>query len=185
MADATASTLSSDFQTGDRNLWTSPKWFAVHTRGRHEKAVDERLRLKGITTFLPTRKIVRHWSDRKKIIQEPLFKNYLFVRIPWQQRYDVLNTAGMVRFVGPKGARPYIVAERELTSLQKLVTEDVPMDPYPYLKEGQRVYVRSGLFKGAEGFIVHKDKQCRLVLSLDIIFQSISVQIDQACVEPA
>ncbi len=59
------------------------------------------------------------------------------------------------------------------------------LDPFPYLKEGAKVYIRSGAFKGVEGFIVRKDKHCRLVISLDLLMQSVSVVIDEACVELA
>ena len=63
--------------------------------------------------------------------------------------------------------------------------EEIPVDPFPYLKKGQRVYVRSGPFKGVEGFIVRKDKHCRLVVSLDMLMQSVSIVIDEAEVEIA
>ena len=62
--------------------WNLPRWYAVYTKGRHEKAFERELRKKRIETFLPVRRVVRHWSDRKKLIEEPLFKSYLFVRTP-------------------------------------------------------------------------------------------------------
>lgn len=164
--------------------WNSVRWFALYTRSRHEKCVDRELRKKGIETFLPLRKIARHWSDRTQIIEDPLFKGYLFVRIPLKERWTVLNTVGAVRFVGPKVSEPLEVSERELLTIRRFTEEEVPMDPFPYLKTGERVYVRSGPFRGAEGFIVRKDKHCRLVISLDLLMQSISVEIDQALVEP-
>ena len=160
------------------------KWLALYTRSRHEKLVDRELAKKGIESFLPLRKVVRNWSDRKKIIEEPLFKSYLFVRIPWNKRLDVLNTVGAVRFVGPRPAEALEVPEKELEAIRRFVAEDIQVDPFPYLKEGERVYVRSGPFKGAEGFVVRKDNHCRLIISLDLLMQSVSIQIDQACVEP-
>ena len=139
------------------------KWFALYTRSRHEKLVDRELRKKNILSFLPLRKIVRHWSDRKKIIEEPLFKGYLFVRIPWMRRLEVLNTVGAVHFIGPRPSEALEVPEKELSAIRRFVEQDIQMDPFPYLKEGEKVYVRSGPFKGAEGFIVRKDRHCRLV----------------------
>ena len=68
--------------------------------------------------------------------------------------------------------------------LMKLVGNNIQVDPFPYLKEGQRVYVRSGPLKGTEGFLVRKDKHCRLIMSLDVLMQSVSIQVDEACVEP-
>ena len=165
--------------------WTASRWFALYTRSRHEKFLDRELRKKGIETFLPLRKITRRWSDRTQIIEEPLFQSYLFVRIPLAGRWAVLNTVGAVCFVARSGGVPVEVPERELVTVRRFVEEEICLDPFPYLKEGKRVYVRSGPFKGAEGFIVRKDTHCRLVVSLDLLMQSVSIRIDESCVEPA
>jgi transcriptional antiterminator NusG len=164
--------------------WNALRWFALYTKSRHEKLVHRELQKKGLETFLPQRKVTRDWSDRKKIIEEPLFKGYLFVRMPLKERWTVLNTVGAVRFVGKSAGEPIAVPEKELWVVRKFVEEEIQVDPFPYLKEGERVYVRSGPFKGAEGFIVRKDRHCRLVISLDMLMKSISVSIDQACIEP-
>lgn len=167
-----------------REKWFTSHWYALYVRSRHEKYVYQELIKKGIETFLPLRKVTRHWSDRKKVIEEPLFKGYLFVNIPLKSRWAVLNTKGAVKFVGKSAGIPIEIPEKELQAIQKFIQEDMPLDPFPYLKEGERVYIRSGQFKGVEGFIVRKDKHCRLVISLDLLMQSVSIQIDSACVEP-
>jgi transcription termination/antitermination protein NusG len=159
-------------------------WFALYTKSRHEKLVDRELTKKGLETFLPLRKITRHWSDRKKIIEDPLFKGYLFVRLPLKERWTVLNTVGAVRFIGRSAADPTEVPERELQMIRKFIESEIQVDPFPYLKEGQRVYLRSGPFKGMEGFIVRKDRHCRLVISLDVLMKSVSIVVDEACLEP-
>lgn len=169
--------------TENMGKWHALRWFALYTRSRHEKLVHEELLKKGIETFLPLRKVTRHWSDRKKIIHDPLFPGYLFVRTPLINRFTVLNTVGAIRLVG-KPSDPLEVPEQELVAIQHFMEQDIEMDPFPYLKEGQRVYVRSGPLKGVEGFIVRKDKHCRLVISLDLLTQSTSVVIDEACIEP-
>lgn len=159
-------------------------WYALYTRSRHEKLVDRELHKKGISTFLPLRQITRNWSDRKKVITEPLFKGYLFVQTSLRDKTEVLKTVGAVSFVGSRGREPISVPEKEIAAIQAFIKEDIQIDPFPYLKEGARVYVRSGSFKGVEGFIVRKDRHCRLVISLDLLMQSISIEIDQSCVEP-
>ena len=169
----------------DHRYWETPYWYALYTRSRCEKVVEEGLGRKGIKTFLPIRKITRRWSDRKKIIEDPLFKGYVFVQIPWKARWEVLNTVGTVRFIGPKHSHPTVVPEKDLLIIQRFIEEKLQIDPFPYLREGERVYIRSGPFKGAEGFIVRKNRNCRLVISLDLLMQSISIEIDQACVEAA
>jgi transcription termination/antitermination protein NusG len=160
------------------------RWFALYTKSRHEKLVSRELEKKGIESFLPLRKVTRDWSDRKKIIEEPLFKGYLFVHMPIKERWTVLNTVGAVRFIGKSAAEPIEVPEKELLTVRQFIESEIQVDPFPYLKEGQRVYVRSGPFKGTEGFVVRKDRHCRLVISLDVMMKSMSVVIDEACIEP-
>ena len=163
--------------------WKAVRWFALYTKSRHEKLVQQELQKKGMETFLPLRKVTRHWSDRKKVIEEPLFKSYLFVHTPYVDRWKILNTTGVVCFVGKK-SDPIEVPECDLLAVKQFIDQGIQVDPFPYLKQGQRVYIRSGPFKGVEGFVVRKDKHCRLVISLDALMQSISVIIDESCVEP-
>lgn len=158
------------------------KWFALYTRSRHEKLVHQELQKKGIETFLPLRKITRHWSDRVKKVETPLFSGYLFVHTSLDNRFDILNTRGSVRFVS-FNSLPVPVSEKELAAVRCFLEEKISVDPFPYLSEGDRVYVRSGPMKGVEGFIVRKDRHTRLVISLDLLMQSISVAIDEALVE--
>src|SRR3989338_8679358 len=178
------------FTSGNSSLieqptsWNVASWYALYTRGRHEKLVNRELQKKSIETFLPLRKITRRWSDRRKIMTEPLFKSYLFVRIPWKERWNVLGTTGAVRFVGSRTLTPIEVPERELGAIRRFVEEEIEIDPFPYLREGERVYVRSGPFKGVEGYIIRKGKHCRLIVSLNLLMQSVSVEVDAARVEP-
>jgi transcription antitermination factor NusG len=90
---------------------------------------------------------------------------------------------GAVCLIGKSATEPLEVPEKELLAVQRFVQEEIPVDPFPYLKEGKRVYIRSGPFKGVEGFIVRKDQHCRLVISVESLRQSVSIQIDESCVE--
>ncbi len=159
------------------------QWHALYTRSRHEKIVVRELAKHKIETFLPLRKIKRHWSDRVKLIEEPIFGGYVFTRISLSQKFTVLNTYGAVSFVHFGSNLPAVIPDRDIEALVKFSESDLPMDPFPYLTAGQRVYIRSGLMKGVEGFIVRKNNQCRLVISVDVLQQSISVEVDQASVE--
>ena len=159
-------------------------WYALYTRSRHEKFVDLELTRRGVRSFLPLRRVTRDWSDRRKIIEQPLFQGYLFVHISIRECLSILKIKGAVRFVGRSLLNPTTVPESDITSIQRFIEQEIEVDPFPYIKEGARVYVRSGPFKGIEGFVVRKDKHCRLVISLNLLMQSVSIQIDQACVEP-
>jgi len=163
-------------------FWDQSNWYALQTRSRHEKLVDWELQRKGIETFLPLKRITRRWSDRSKKIELPVFSGYLFTRIALKNRLQVLQARGSVRLVG-FNSWPVPVPEKALEAVRKFLNEEIAIDPFPYLSEGDRVYVRSGPFKGVEGFIVRKDRNTRLVVSLDLLLQSISVTIDEALVE--
>ncbi len=158
-------------------------WFAVQTRSHAEKVVHAELGRKGIESFLPTRSVMRRWSDRKKLVVEPVFTGYVFLRAPVEDRLRVLRTPGVVRYVGT-AAEPWEVPVAEMSALQTFVSARLKIDPFPFLKVGQRVYVRSGVLRGVEGFIVRKSRFCRLVISVEMMMQSVAVEVDETSVEP-
>ena len=159
------------------------RWYALYTRSRHEKFIDTELTRRRIESFLPVRSIKKRWSDRTVTVEEPLFKSYLFVKTDPLHFMDVLKTKGAVKLVTAAGL-PVAIDERVIASLKQLISKDIAIDPFPYLAVGDRVSVRSGIFKGVEGFIVKKDdKKCRLVVSITAILASISVEIDSYLVE--
>jgi transcription antitermination factor NusG len=148
-------------------------------KSRHEFKVLERLAGAGIEAFLPSVKRLRKWKDRNKTVSFPLFPGYLFVHITAgsQQRLDVLKTKGVVRFLGIMPGEPEPVPEEQIISLKRLVDNDIPLDPYPYLKEGQRVRIKKGPLAGIEEVLVEKKGLHMLVLSVDIIQQGAALKI--------
>jgi transcription antitermination factor NusG len=159
------------------------RWYALYTRSRHEKFIHAELAKKRIEAFLPLQSIKRRWSDRTVTVEEPLFKSYVFVKTDLGESKEALKTKGAVRFVAA-GSRLVPIPDATIESLRTAFVSGTVLDPFPYLREGDRVYVRSGIFKGTEGFIVRKDeKKCRLVLSIDALMASVSLEIDAALVE--
>lgn len=155
----------------------STYWYAVYTRSRHEKKVAGGLKDKDIEVFLPLRSVINRWKDRRKEVQLPLFSGYVFVRIVPEQKIPVLQTAGVVTLVG-NGSDPMPIPEEQIESIQKLVNSGIRYDPYPYLKEGMRVFIKRGPLKGMEGVLIEKRKKHLLVLSVDLIQQSAVLQVD-------
>lgn len=154
------------------------QWYALYTRSRHEKFIHSELSKRNIESFLPLRSIKKRWSDRTVVVQEPLFKSYLFVRTNAASTKSILRTKGAVRFVSAE-SRPVAVPNQVIHTLQTAAEEGTTLDPFPYLKKGDRVYIRSGIFKGTEGFIIRKDdRKCRVVISIDAIMASVSIEID-------
>lgn len=158
-------------------------WYALYTKSRHEKFIGEELTKRRIESFLPTRKVKRRWSDRTVAIEEPLFKSYIFVKTDLSRKLDVLKVKGAVRFVSA-GTDPIAIDENAIRSIRNIVDREIAIDPFPYLEEGQKVCIKEGLFKDTEGYIVRKDeKRCRLIVSIDAIRSSVSIEIDSCLAE--
>jgi transcription termination/antitermination protein NusG len=153
------------------------QWYAVYTRSRHEKRVASRLGEKEIEVFLPLRKVLRRWKDRRKEILLPLFSSYVFVRIPNMQKLSVLQTPGVVQILS-EGNKLVPIPVEQIVSIQMLVESGLHYDPYPYLKEGTLVGVVRGPLSGVQGILVEKRKKHLLVLSVDLIQQSAVLQVD-------
>lgn len=158
-------------------------WFAVWTRSRHEQVVRQQLEKKGIEAFLPTITRWSRWKDRKKRIDWPLFPGYCFGRFAPSLALAVLKCSGVVNIVSFDG-KPAPIPEREIESIRRLVTSDLLYDPCPLIREGMMVEVRHGALKGVIGRLVRKGAHARLVLSVDLIGQAVSVEVDAADVRP-
>ena len=161
------------------------RWFALQTRARHEKVVAQRLSDKGVTTFLPLVAQVHRWSDRQKTVEMPLFTCYVFVKLVSRNdaRVRVLLVDGVLKFVGPRGQGTPIPDE-QIDTIRTLVEEQLPYGYHPFLKDGQRVRIRSGSLDGVEGILVSRSGERSLVISLDAIQRSLAVRIEGYDVEP-
>jgi transcription antitermination factor NusG len=155
------------------------EWYAIHTRARHEKTVANQLAEKNIVTFLPTVRETHSWSDRKKVVETPLFSCYVFVQsLEWKGAHmKVLSTPGVLRWVGNHG-EPAVIPEDEINTVRNLIQSGVGAAAHPFLKVGQRVRVSSGSLAGVEGVLIKSDTGKRLVVSIDTIQRSMSVVLD-------
>ncbi|HVH26963.1 MAG TPA: UpxY family transcription antiterminator [Vicinamibacterales bacterium] len=161
-----------------------PQWFAVWTRSRHEQVVREQLEQKSIEAFLPTVARWSRWKDRKKRIDWPLFPGYCFARFDSAESLAVLKCTGVVNIVSVAG-KPAPIPEYELDSIRLLVSSDLQYDPCPMIREGTMVEVVHGPLRGVVGRLLRKDApKARLVLSVDLIGQAVSVEVDAADVKP-
>jgi transcription termination/antitermination protein NusG len=159
------------------------RWYAVWTRSRHEQTVRTQLDEKQVAAFLPTMTRWSRWKDRKKQIDVPLFPGYVFARFDSSERLAVLKCSGVVSIVSFNG-EPAPVPDHEIESIRMLVASTLPYDPCPTIKTGTLVEVSHGPLKGVVGRLTRKGSQARLVLSVDLIGQAVSVQVDAADVKP-
>jgi transcription antitermination factor NusG len=162
------------------------RWYALHTRARHEKVVEHRLREYGMETYLPTVQEVHRWSDRKKRVEAPLFSCYLFLRcaLTPQDRNQVYRIGSVLGFVGG-GAAGMAIPDDQIESVRTLLSQASPWRSHPFLKAGQRVRIRGGALDGVEGIFVSENGDRSLVVSVDAIQRSLAVRIDGYDVEPA
>ena len=158
------------------------RWYALWTRSRHEQVVREQLEQKQVEAFLPTVTRWSRWKDRKKKIDWPLFPGYCFVRFNGAERLPVLKCTGVVNIISFDGDIAPI-PEHEIESIRQLVESDLQFDPCPLIREGMMVEVTHGPLKGVIGRLVRKGSHARLVLSVDLIGQAVSVEVDASDVK--
>jgi transcription termination/antitermination protein NusG len=160
------------------------QWYAVWTRSRHEQLVREQLEQRKVEAFLPTITRWSRWKDRKKKIDWPLFPGYCFARFDVADTLRVLKCTGVVNIVSFDG-KPAAIPPFELDSIRLLVGSELQYDPCPMIHEGMLVSVVHGPLKGVVGRLVRKDAaKARLVLSVDLIGQAVSVEVDASDVKP-
>lgn len=160
-----------------------PHWYAVQTRANHEMRVREQLELRTVENYLPVYESVRRWKDRRVRLEVPLFSGYVFVRLALCDRLRVLQIPSVARLVG-FGGWPYALADEEIQTLRQGLTPEMRAEPYPYLKTGQHMRVRTGPLQGLQGILVSKKNRTRFVISLDLIQRSVAAEIDVADLEP-
>lgn len=152
-------------------------WYALYTKPRWEKKIDAQLIKKGITSWCPVQKIERQWTDRKKIIDDPLFKSYVFVYIDIANKLDVLLTDGVLNFVHFLG-KPAMINENEILLIQKYLSETdakISVISSEGFKEQMKVKVSHGLFMNNVGTVVKGGKK-RVYVQLESLGQVMIVE---------
>ncbi len=160
-------------------------WFAIETRPRHEKRVAAGLKEKGIDAFLPLISAMHKWSDRRRLVQLPLFPGYVFVRIVNEMnlRVSVLRTSGVQKFVGiPKVGTS--IPECQIAAIRAIVEQKIPLALHPFLSIGRRVRLRGGSLDGIEGILLAKNGDQSLVVSVDLIQRSVAMRVAGYQVDP-
>lgn len=154
-----------------------PRWFAVHTRSRHEKSASAQLHCREVETFLPIYQSTRRWQNGDHDVQLPLFPGYTFVHIPLKDRLQVLKVPGVVRLVGFDGT-PTPLEDQEIEGLRRALTSGVKAAPHPYLTIGRRVRITAGPLNGQLGILVRRKGAMRVILSIELIQRSVLVDLD-------
>ncbi|MFA6276988.1 MAG: UpxY family transcription antiterminator [Pedobacter sp.] len=162
----------------------SYKWYPLYTRSRAEKTTQEALAKKNIISYLPLRKVLKQWSDRKKIIEEPLLKSYLFVYISAKEYTEVLMTYGVSRFIYFSG-KIASIPDKQLADLKLLLANSTDLEVIEYdISLGEKVLIKAGPFKGIIAELVSLKSKKSIVLRLQDIGYSILINTSMAFIEP-
>lgn len=166
-------------QNPEQPVAESVSWFAIQTFPRHEKQIASQLTLKGVDNYLPIVPKVHQWSDRRKKVDLPLFPCYAFVHIfpSPEQRVQVLRIPGVIQFLGG-GGQGLPIPDRQIEDIRTLLISKIALDPYPFLKVGQRVRISGGSLDGIEGILVRRNGSSRLVISVDSLERSLSLSVE-------
>jgi len=158
-----------------------PRWYAAYTCARHEKRVAEQLSRRSVEHYFPEYETISRWKDRRVRLSLPLFPGYVFVRVPLCERLRVLTIPSVVRLVGFHG--PAALPAEEIEKLRDGLGSLHPR-PHPFLTAGDRVEIVEGPLQGMEGILLRRKGVFRVVLSLDLIKSSVSVDLDANAIRP-
>lgn len=164
------------------------KWYAIYVLSQHESSVRDGLRRKDLCTFLPLQYRCSRRTDRKKILEVPLFPNYLFVRTEMckNEYVRILNTIGVVRLLGNGFGDLWPIPDEEIRSVEKIVEnqELFTFQLINYIQTGDKVKIAAGPLAGVVGTLVDKNlRKCQLSVSLSLMNRSLVVAVDTGIVE--
>ena len=159
-------------------------WFAVYTKPRWEKKVAGILDDNGIENYCPLNKVVKQWSDRKKVILEPLFKSYVFVRVKDSEKWDLKNINGILNFVYWLG-KPARIKEEDIFTIKKFLNEfsDVKIEEVSRLTVNSKVRIKQGLLMNYNGVLVEINGS-RAKVRIETMGVQLSANFDKKNLEP-
>ena len=172
----------------DENELLERHWYALYVRPRSEKKVQSQLEDQGIEVYLPLVTRIKQWSDRRKKVEEPLFKSYVFVHSNAKEHNTVLSVYGVIKFVTFEH-QAVVVPDNQIVAIKKFVQdyehgEEYKMQNNMELKVGQKVRIISGPMKDLKGRLETICNKRHLIVYIDVVGQYLRIHIPRAKVEP-
>jgi transcriptional antiterminator RfaH len=159
-------------------------WYAVYTNPRAEKKTYTLLKQKGFEVYLPLLKVLKQWSDRKKWVEEPLFKSYLFVRVSEREYTQVLQTQGVVKYVSFSG-KAAIIRDDQIETIKLLLISEEELEIVDHqFKKGEFVQIKAGPFLGLRGELLDLQHSKRFLVRFDQLGKSIILNVPSVYLEP-
>jgi len=154
-------------------------WFAIYTNPRAEKKAFSGLLEKGIDAYLPLQRTLKQWSDRKKWVEEPLFRSYIFVNIPQSLYFEVLSTPGIVRYITFEG-KAVVIPPKQIDAIRYFLSETGPLDESTALEDlvpGSAVEIIRGPLKGLTGHLADHQGRQKVRIEIEALGQAVFVTI--------
>ena len=160
------------------------RWYPLYTNSRAEKRVYQELQKKNIEVYLPLRKEWKQWSDRKKLVEEPLFKSYIFVRISTKEMATVLMAQGVSRFLY-FGGEIAVMPDKQMEDLRLLLSQGDDLTFVEHdIETGEKVLINAGPFQGMIAELVCIRSKKALVLKLENLGYAIQIKTSMAYITP-
>ena len=152
-------------------------WFALYTRPRYEMKVNNELVAMGIEAYLPVQKTLKKWSDRKKWIEEPLFKSYCFVRIAPELYRKPLDVIGAIRYIYLDG-KPAKIRDSEIEAIKMICDSNFPVEVVERdFIAGEKISITSGPLRGLEGEFIEGAGKQKVLVRIDSINHGLLVSV--------
>lgn len=159
-------------------------WYAIYTNPRAEKKTASLLLQRGINVYLPILKTLKQWSDRKKWVEEPLFRSYLFVNVSEKEYLNVLQVQGVVKYISFSG-KAAIIPDEQINNIKLLLSSDAELEiSEHHFEKGESVNVKTGPFAGLKGELIENKNSKRFLVRFDQLGKSITLNIPSIYLEP-
>ena len=156
----------------------SYQWYALYTKARAEKKVYNELMQKGIEAYLPLRKELRQWSDRKKWVETPIINSYIFIRIQTSEYRRVFESQGVVSYVARKG-KAVIIPDNEIEAMRRTVDSNLSFNVETNtIRKGQTITITSGPLKGIKGEVFDVQGTRKFFIRISHIGYTLVVNLD-------
>lgn len=147
-------------------------WYAVYTKPRWEKKVHAIMTIRGMESYCPLNKVRKQWSDRIKLVEEPLFKSYVFVHVPDEDQTRVRMVDGVLNYVYWQG-KPAVIKEKEIEDIRRFLNEyqDVQLQSLDF-QPHDKVLIRTGVLMDKEAMV-----QRVLHQTVEVVIESLGYKL--------
>lgn len=155
-----------------------PGWHVVRVKPQHERTVAYALQKKEFRCYVPFYKAARRWADGLKELEVPIFPGYVFCLMKAEEASCIVNLPAVYQLLG-QGGEPSEIEEPQLHVIQRIEKSGLPISPWPYLKEGQRVTIQTGPLAGVVGLLASTSRSWHVVVNVHLLQRGVAVAVNE------